>query len=97
MTLEEAIKILNDAGVDSPSYDAEALFCHFGGYSRSTLYLMHAIESDDPRLLAAIERRAKREPLQYIIGEVGFYRESYKVTPTVLFPGRTPKLWWTMP
>lgn len=86
MTLEEAIKILNDAGVDSPSYDAEELFCHFGGYYRSTLYLMHSIESNDPKLLAAIERRANREPLQYIIGEVGFYRESYKVTPDCLIP-----------
>ena len=86
MTLEQAIQILSQAGVDSPSYDAEELFCHFGGYSRSTLYLMHRVESDDPRLLEAIDRRAKREPLQYIIGEVGFYRETYRVTPDCLIP-----------
>lgn len=86
MTLNEAIKILSDAGVDSPSHDAEELFCHFGGYSKSTLYLMNRIESDSPRLIEAINRRAAREPLQYIIGRAYFYRECYKVTPDCLIP-----------
>lgn len=86
MTLDEAIRILTDAGVDSPSHDAEELFCHFGGYSKSTLYMMSRIESDSPRLIEAIERRAKREPLQYIIGKAYFYREEYKVTPDCLIP-----------
>lgn len=86
MTLNEAINILTEAGVDSPSHDAEELFCHFGGYSRSTMYLMHNIESDSPRLIEAVERRAKREPLQYIIGTAYFYREKYKVTPDCLIP-----------
>ena len=31
-------------------------------------------------------RRAKREPLQYILGEADFYRETYKVTPDTLIP-----------
>ena len=86
MTLNEAISILTEAGVDSPSHDAEELFCHFGGYSRSTMYLMYNIESDSPRLIEAVERRAKREPLQYIIGTAYFYREKYKVTPDCLIP-----------
>ena len=86
MTLNQAIEILREAGVDAPSHDAEELFYRFGGYSRSTMYLMHNIESDSPKLIEAVERRAKREPLQYIIGEVGFYRETYKVTPDCLIP-----------
>ena len=86
MTLDQAIQILKDAGVDSPSHDAEELFIRFAGYSRSTFYLMRSVESDSPALIEAIERRAKREPLQYIIGEVGFYRESYRVTPDCLIP-----------
>lgn len=86
MTLNQAIKILTDAGIESASYDAEELFCYFGGYSRSTLYLMRNIESNSPELIEAIERRAKREPLQYITGEAYFYREKYKVTPDCLIP-----------
>ncbi|MBQ8414597.1 MAG: peptide chain release factor N(5)-glutamine methyltransferase [Clostridia bacterium] len=86
MTLNEAIRILTEAGVPSPSHDAEELFCRFGGYSRSTLYMMSRIELDSPKLIDAIERRAKREPLQYILGEAFFYRERYKVTPDCLIP-----------
>ena len=33
-----------------------------------------------------MKRRAAREPLQYIIGTVGFYREEYRVTPDCLIP-----------
>ena len=86
MTLNEAISMLERAGVDSPSHDAEELFCHFGGYSKSTLYMMKNAESNSPELIDAIERRAKREPLQYITGEAYFYREKYKVTPDCLIP-----------
>jgi release factor glutamine methyltransferase len=34
----------------------------------------------------AIKRRATREPLQYVIGKVDFFRESYNVTPDCLIP-----------
>jgi release factor glutamine methyltransferase len=44
------------------------------------------LESSDPTLIDAIKKRAERTPLQYLLGEVGFYRESYKVTCAVLIP-----------
>lgn len=86
MRLDEAIKILSEAGIESAVHDAEEIFCHFGGYSRSTLYLMSLVESDSESLIRAVERRAKREPLQYILGVAYFYREKYKVTPDCLIP-----------
>lgn len=86
MTLNEAINILEDAGIDSASWDAEELFCHFAGYGRSTMHLMYRIESDSPSLIEAVRRRASREPLQYITGRAYFYRERYKVTPDCLIP-----------
>ena len=85
MTLNEAIDILSEAGVDSPIYDAREIFRHFGGASQSDLVTRRAV-SANPEVLSAIERRAKREPLQYIIGKVDFYRESYTVTPDCLIP-----------
>ncbi len=85
MTYKEAIKLLKDAGVDSPEYDTRELFCHFGGFNRSELLLSDP-ECSSPELLSAIERRAAREPLQYIIGEVEFYHESYLVSPDCLIP-----------
>lgn len=81
MTLKEAIKILEDAGIDSPDYDARELFRN---YCQGAI--LHDSECDSLELIRAVERRAKREPLQYIIGECGFYRESYKVTPDCLIP-----------
>ncbi|MBO7195996.1 MAG: peptide chain release factor N(5)-glutamine methyltransferase [Clostridia bacterium] len=86
MTYNEAVDILLAAGIGSASHDAEEIFCHFGGYYKSTFYLMNRIESDSPELIRAIERRANREPLQYILGIAYFYREKYKVTPDCLIP-----------
>ena len=80
MTLKSAIELLKQAKIDSPEYDARELFKLF--IPLPTL----SSECDDPRLISMLERRADREPLQYIIGEVGFYREVYRVTPDCLIP-----------
>lgn len=85
MTLTEAIRILAEAGIDSPAHDARALFLHFGGFSNAEL-ACRSTECSLPALIEAIERRRKREPLQYIIGEVGFYKETYRVSPDCLIP-----------
>ena len=84
MTLKEAIEILRAHEVDSPEYDARELFRAFGKLDTGLVTL--ATCSDSEELKTAIERRASREPLQYIVGSVGFYREEYKVTPDCLIP-----------
>ena len=85
MTLKEATEILLAGGVENPAYDAKELFMYVGKMSRGELLFEDAkCKSEDLR--AAVMRRAKREPLQYIIGEVGFYRELYKVSPSCLIP-----------
>jgi release factor glutamine methyltransferase len=84
MTLAEAIKILKDSGIDSPEYDARELFRTFGEFD--TPLLFPSTESNAEALLDAVRRRASREPLQYIVGSVGFYREEYRVTPDCLIP-----------
>jgi release factor glutamine methyltransferase len=40
----------------------------------------------NPELLEAVERRAARYPLQYLIGEWAFYRQTYYVSPDCLIP-----------
>ena len=85
MKLNEAIKLLSEAGVDSPREDARRLFSHFEGTP------LHALIAEDPttengELINAIRQRAERVPLQYILGEVEFYRETYRVTPDCLIP-----------
>ena len=81
MTLKEAVELLRRAGIESADYDARELFRFY----RQGVVMLNT-ECDNPGLIDAVHRRAKREPLQYIIGEVGFYRESYRVTPDCLIP-----------
>ena len=85
MTLAEIKATLREAGVPDYDYDAELLFDTYSGYTKSER-LMGAVDSTSEELLFAVKRRIAREPLQYIIGEVGFYRELYTVTPDVLIP-----------
>lgn len=85
MKLRDAITLLQDAGIESAAYDARELFSAIGKMRRSDLVSAEA-SCDSPALLDAVMRRSRREPLQYIIGEVGFYRETYTVTPDCLIP-----------
>ena len=71
MTLREAAKLLADAGIESALGDARVLFEKIGGYPRHALIGADA-SSDSEELARAISRRAKREPLQYILGRVDF-------------------------
>ena len=85
MKLSEAIEKLERAGVDDPRGDATEIFLRIGGYDRISLMLSDP-DTDDGRVIDAVLRRAEREPLQYIIGEVFFYRESYEVNESCLIP-----------
>ena len=85
MKLIEAIKLLQDAGIDDPAYDAKEIFKTVGALSPIDLISKNASASSDA-VVKAIERRINREPLQYIIGEVGFYREVYEVSRDCLIP-----------
>ena len=85
MTLRDAIKLLSDANIDSAAYDAREIFSTLGKMKRSELVSTDA-RCDAPTVVDAIKRRALHEPLQYIIGEVGFFRETYTVTPACLIP-----------
>ena len=85
MTLNEAATILREAGIDDPLYEARTIFSHFDGTPVHKLIGQNP-SSESPELISAVKRRAEREPLQYIIGECGFWRQTYKVTPAVLIP-----------
>lgn len=85
MKLLEATEILKAAGIESAEHDARELFRAFSR-DRGIGYIMKHLECESKELEDAVRRRAEREPLQYIIGSVGFYREDYIVNPSVLIP-----------
>ncbi len=85
MRLSEAVKRLCECGIENARHDAILIFEHFSGIERQRLYF-EDVAVDSEELCRAIELRCQRHPLQYIIGRVGFYRESYEVTPDTLIP-----------
>ena len=85
MKLSEACEILKQAGIDNAHHDAIEIFSEIGGISRTSM-LISNVESCDERVIAAIQKRANREPLQYLIGKAYFYNEVYEVNENVLIP-----------
>ena len=85
MKLSEAADILSNAGIEDAKREARLLFSHFSELPNTLLYGGDA-ESFSEELAEAIKRRAEHEPLQYIVGEVDFYKETYKVSPACLIP-----------
>lgn len=83
--LSELTRALLESGIEDARGEARLLFSHFGGFSRGELFGTDP-ECESEALTEATERRKRREPLQYVIGEVGFYREKYRVTPACLIP-----------
>ena len=85
MKLSTATEILRQAGIENARHEARLLFSEIAKIPSTELYGRDA-EADLPSLDQAIQRRAKREPLQYIIGRADFYRETYRVTQDCLIP-----------
>ena len=83
MKLSDATRLLAEAGIENARSEARAIFSAIGKIPAAETV------GNDPSCDAvdeAVARRAKREPLQYIIGRVDFYRESYSVSPDCLIP-----------
>lgn len=87
--LEDAAGKLQRAGVDTPRVDAEWLLAHTISLSRSELLASGSRElsgHEERSFLACVERRARREPLAYVLGEWGFRRLTLSLDPRALVP-----------
>ena len=76
-------------GIPNPRLDAELLLSHILNKKRIDLYLAFdqtVSETDLATFKGYIQRRVKREPLQYITGVQEFWGLPIKVTPDVLIP-----------
>ncbi len=87
--LADAAARLARAGVEHARRNAEWLLADVLGCSRAELYAYPA-RSVTPdclqRFARMVTRRARREPLQYILGYEEFYGLRLRVTPDVLIP-----------
>jgi release factor glutamine methyltransferase len=87
--LANAVELLGEAAVATPQVDAELLVGHVLGVKRSELQLELGRELSPAELAEIgplVERRTRREPLAYILGEWGFRRLTLKVDRRVLVP-----------
>jgi release factor glutamine methyltransferase len=80
---------LAEQGSERPRLDAERLICHVLRQDRVALY-MHLerplSDRDTERVDELVARRARREPLQYVLGEWGFRRLALAVDRRALIP-----------
>ncbi|TAN39966.1 MAG: peptide chain release factor N(5)-glutamine methyltransferase [Nitrospirae bacterium] len=83
-----SLEVLSAAGIDDPPADAEGLVLHCAGLERLTAYTDNP--EIGPQLVAKIKkltgRRARGEPLQYIVGHMTFCGLEIAVGRGVLIP-----------
>lgn len=88
MTLQDITARLAAAGIEDARREAQLLAEHFCALSPLALRQMADAPLPDPEgaLSRAVEQRAERFPLQYILGTWGFWRQEYEVSPDCLIP-----------
>ncbi|MEK7772808.1 MAG: peptide chain release factor N(5)-glutamine methyltransferase [Deltaproteobacteria bacterium] len=87
--LSWAVERLSRRSIPDPVNETEYLLTHILDFKRHELFLnsRRALSPEESRRFEAfIERRMKREPAQYITGEVEFLGLKLKVTPATLIP-----------
>jgi release factor glutamine methyltransferase len=93
VTIVEVLKLsadyLQKHGSDSARLDAEVLLAHALGVRRLDLYLKFDRPLHEPELgvyRALVARRAKGEPVAYLVGHKEFMGLDFEVTADVLVP-----------
>lgn len=82
-----AAGILAEAGIGSARAEAEQLAAHVAGVSRGQLALVATLTSGQrDRFEALVVRRARREPLQHVLGSAAFRYLELAVGPGVFVP-----------
>lgn len=87
--LEWTQEYLRSKGIENARREAEWMLCAATGLDRIGLYLNFEKPLNDVELATyrtMITRRARREPLQHILGTEEFFGLDFEVTPDVLIP-----------
>ncbi|WP_249784035.1 peptide chain release factor N(5)-glutamine methyltransferase [Mycolicibacterium lacusdiani] len=82
----QASDVLAAAGVGSARADAEQLAAHVAGVDRGRLFLTEPDDDFYPRFRELVDARARRIPLQHLIGSAAFGPVTVGVGPGVFVP-----------
>jgi release factor glutamine methyltransferase len=84
--LDSALVALTASGVETPRLDAEVLLAAALGVDRAALIADPSRGVEPEPFREFVARRARREPVAYILGRKGFRRLELDVDPRVLIP-----------
>ena len=88
--IRNAAARLRSAGIETPEHDAKLLLAEVAGVELrdidKAMLMGSELDYDAGRFGAMLERRAKREPLQYIVGHAPFRYLDLEVGPGVFIP-----------
>lgn len=87
--INEAVTELQTGQIAQPRMEAVSLLMHIVHVDRAFVFAHPERElssEEAARFREFVERRARREPLQYIIGAQEFFNLTFEVTPDVLIP-----------
>jgi release factor glutamine methyltransferase len=87
--LARAADALRSAGVPTPEQDVERLLRHVLGFDRGKLLAegrSALTEATRTELDALVQERARRRPLQHLVGTQAFWKHEFLVGPDVLIP-----------
>jgi release factor glutamine methyltransferase len=87
--LAEGAALLHRAGVPTPEWDTERLLRHVTGWERPALVASPAspvAEAHERAFRGLLAERARRVPLQHLVGVQAFWKHEFTVTPDVLVP-----------
>ncbi|MBA2495431.1 MAG: peptide chain release factor N(5)-glutamine methyltransferase [Acidobacteria bacterium] len=88
-TLKQAAEVLQASGIQEPRREANSLLAF--ALQKDKTYLIARSEhklstEEEKRFQEFLQRRAKREPFQYITGKQEFYGLDFTITKDVLIP-----------
>lgn len=86
MTLEDATRLLAEAGMENPRGEARLLLAHAMGMGRDGTLIATPTPDESVAFAAFAARRAGHEPFAYITGRKEFWSLAFAVGPGVLIP-----------
>lgn len=87
--VKKTASFFQEKGFDSPRLDSELLISRALGWERLQVFLKFDYplsEAEMEKCRELVRRRAKGEPVAYILGEKGFYEHVFEVNTSTLIP-----------